>query len=160
MFTCTLSPGFSFLCYFLDKTFSSNGPYCELKKKMFDINLSFSEFTGGSTVLSHPTLLEEKVLLDKTPNIKGIQKVCPKQAFLRILRMKILVVCDSLVTDVAPILFFSQIFYSPFLNVCLKNFRQKPESYSAYHKMLPLCILKKSEVFTKDSHVRVLSHKS
>ena len=32
-----LSPGFSFLYYFLDKTVSGNDPYYELKKKMFDI---------------------------------------------------------------------------------------------------------------------------
>lgn len=48
---------------------------------MFDRKLSFSEFTGGNTGLSHLTLLLEKVLLDKTPRINGIWKLCPKKAF-------------------------------------------------------------------------------
>lgn len=47
MFTCALSPGFSFLYYFLDKTLPGIGPYYELKEKMFGIKLSFSEFTGA-----------------------------------------------------------------------------------------------------------------
>lgn len=83
--------------------------------------------------------------------------MCPKKAFLKILRMKILMVIDSLVTDVASILFFSQIFQSLFLKcLCLKNFRQKPEGYLAYHQMLLLCILEKSEIFTSLSRVCVL----
>lgn len=77
-------------------------------------------------------MLEEKILLDKTPNRKGIWKVFPIKASLRILRMEILIVCDSLVTDVASRLYFSQIYISvSFLKcLCQKNFSQKPQGCS------------------------------
>jgi len=57
---------FFFLYYFLDKTVSGNDPYYELKKKMFDIKLSFSEFSGEKTLLSQATLFGRKSPVGET----------------------------------------------------------------------------------------------
>ena len=51
------------------------------REKKFDTNLSFSEFSGGNTVLSHFTLLEEKVLLERLPIERESGKCTPKRIF-------------------------------------------------------------------------------
>lgn len=71
--------------------------------------------------------------------------------------MEIFTVSDSLVTDVASRLFFSQVYIFVFFLKCLlrpKN-RPKPQGCSAYIQMLHL-YFRESEVSTKDSYLRTL----
>lgn len=74
---------FFFLYYFLDKTVSGNDPYYELKKKMFDIKLSFSEFSGEKTLLSQATLFGRKSPVGETEHSIETEsgKCAPKRIF-------------------------------------------------------------------------------
>ena len=79
-----LSPGFSWLDYFLDKKVSENDPLLWIeKKKKFDIKLSFSEFSGENTVLSQATLFGRKSPVRETEHSIETEsgKCAPKRIF-------------------------------------------------------------------------------
>ena len=127
-----LSPGSSFLYYFLDKTVSGNDPYYELKKKMFDIKLSFSEFSGEETLLSQATLFGRKSPVGETEHSIETEsgKCAPQKDFLRILRMKIFIVNDQFGHrgSTQAILSLDMYFIVLLKCLCPGNFKQRPLS--------------------------------
>lgn len=119
---------------------------------MCDIKLSLSEFPGENTVLSHPFGRKSPVRKSRHPIERESGKRAPRKGFLKNSQDEDFH-SDSSVTDVASRLFFSQIYISvSFLKcLCPKNFRQKPQSCSAYLQMLLLHIFEKREISTTDS---------